>query len=98
MSINFEQEVLKIIQPIESADGYLECEKIIIKHIREQLANAATGAAIEDYLKKLYHYLDEKISKNQATTDCSNYRYASGFVSTLISTPYWHSWINTINL
>jgi flagellin-specific chaperone FliS len=98
MSINFEKEVSKIIQTIEEADGYLDCEKIIIKNIREQLANAATGEAIEDYLKKLHEYLGDKILKNQATTDCSNYRYASGFVSTLISTPYWHSWINTINL
>ena len=98
MSINFEKEVSKIIQTIEEADGYLDCEKIIIKNIREQLANAETDAAIEGYLKKLHHYLSDKISKNQATTDCSNFRYASGFVSTLITTPYWHSWINTINL
>lgn len=98
MSIDFEKEVSKIIQQIESADGRLDCEKIISKNIREQLANAATGVSIDGYLKKLHEYLVEKILENQFTTDCSNYKYAASFVSTLITTSYWHSWINTLNL
>jgi len=98
MSIDFEKQVSKIIPLIESADGYLDCEKLIINNIREQLANGVTNPDVEGYLKKLHHYFDQQIIKKQSTAGCINYGYAAGFVNTLITTPYWRSWINATKL
>jgi hypothetical protein len=98
MPIDFENEVLKITNQLKFADGYLDCEILIIHEIKQQIIDGFTFADIEECLKKLKIYFDEQILKNKTTTDCTNYRYAVGFVNTLINTPYWHSWIKTINL
>lgn len=95
MIIDFDNETKEIISDLKLADGYLDCEKVIIYNIKKHLANGFPVSVIEGYLKKLMQYFEDLIVTNKNSADCTNYRYAVGFVNTLISTPYWHSWIKT---
>lgn len=95
MIIDFEHEKEEVFSRLKGAADYLDCEKVIIYNIRKQLVNGFSDSVIESYLKKLLQYFKDLIGKNKDTLDCANYRYAAGFVNTLIATPYWHSWIKT---
>ncbi len=98
MLIKFENEAAEIVSQLKLADGYLDCEKVIIYNIRKQLKNEILGSDVEKYLINLKAYLDIEVINHQTVDDYRNYRYASAFLNTLITIPYWHSWINTINL
>jgi hypothetical protein len=76
----------------------LDCEKIIVHNIKKQLANGNNDENIIVYLKKISAWFDKKIETNQHDDDCINYRYASGFVDTLLKMPYWKSWMKTIDM
>lgn len=96
MHIDFESEVKEISLQLKPADGYLECEKVIINLIKKYLVNGNTPQDIEPRLKKVLEYLQDMIVINKDTTECINYRYAAGFLKTIIDTPYWYSWIKNI--
>jgi hypothetical protein len=93
--INFEFETKEIIAALKLADGYLNCENVIIRNIKKQVSNGITVTNIESYLKKLQKYFEDKAVINKGNTDCVNYRYAAGFLNTINATPYRHSWIKT---
>lgn len=98
MIINFDNEAKQIINELEPAEGYLDCEKVILHNSKRQVEQGFPDKTIEAYMKKLFNYFETLIKSTQNMADCANYRYSAFFLNTLISTPYWHSWIKTINL
>lgn len=98
MTINFDVETSEINSKLKQVEGYLDCEKIIIHNIKKNLDNGFDEEYIIVYLKKLSVFFYEKIDANQGKADCSNYRYAVGFVETLLKMPYWKSWMKTIDM
>ena len=93
--INFEFEVKEFIVALKQANGYLDCENIVIHNIKKHVSNGITATNIESYLKNLREYFEDKTVINKGNADCVNYRYAAAFLNTIIATPYWHSWIKT---
>ena len=98
MTINFDIETSEITSKLKQVEGYLDCEKIIVQNIRKQLQNGNNDENIILYLKKLLTWFENKIAVNQINSDCTNYRYAAGFVDTLLKMPYWKSWMKTIDM
>jgi hypothetical protein len=98
MIINIDPETKEIVSELKLADGYLDCEKIIIHNIKKQFKNGHSAQSVITYLKELLQYFEELIVKNKDTFDCSNYRYTVGFLDTLTRSKYWHSWITSTNL
>lgn len=47
---------------------------------------------------KTFCFLGNKIKTQEPDEDCTNYRYALGFVDTLLKMPYWKSWMKTIDI
>lgn len=98
MNIDFELETNEIVSALKTADGYLDCENIILQNIKKQFAKKYTAEAIMAFLKKLLQYFEKLIEKDKNIADCSNYRYAAGFLDTLTRSQYWYSWITNSNL
>jgi len=98
MIIDFEKETDEIIAKLKHVEGYLDCEKVILNNIKKHVEKGFSDTLIEDYMKKLFLYFEELIKSTKDIADCINYRYSEGFLNTLISTPYWRSWIKTTNL
>jgi hypothetical protein len=98
MPIDFEKEIKEILADLDINDGYLDCEKIITYNIRKQLEKGYSFLEVEVFLKKISAYFEELILKKKDTTNCTNYRYAVGFIDTVLRSKYWHSWIATTNL
>ena len=94
--IDVDAETTELSKVLKLADGYLSCERIIIQNIIKQLDNDSTDENIVFYLEKLSAFLGNKIKTQQQNEDCTNYRYALGFVDTLLKMPYWKSWMKTI--
>ncbi len=82
MTIDFDAETNEITSKLKQVEGYLDCEKIIVHNIQKQLQNGNNDENIVLYLKKLSTWFENKIAANQPNADCTNYRYASGFVDT----------------
>lgn len=95
MKLDFEYEVSELTGELKEADGYLDCEVIILANIKKQVDKNISIIFIEGYIKRLYKYFEDKAVINKGSNDCVNYKYASGFLNTIISTPYWHNWIKT---
>ncbi len=93
--INFEFETKEIIGTLKLADGYLDCENVIISNIKKHVISGIEINNIEGYLKKLQKYFEDKTVINKGNKDSVNYKYAAGFLTTINATPYWHSWIKT---
>ena len=98
MTIDFDAETSEITSRLKQVEGYLDCEKVIVENIRKQLQNGNNEENIILYLKKLSTWFKNKITVNQLNTDCTNYRYAAGFVETLLKMPYWSRWMKTIDM
>lgn len=93
--INFEFETKEIIATLKEADGYLDCENVIIHNIKKHVINGIEIIDIERYLKELHKYFQDKAVINKGNVLSVNYTYATSFLHTVIATPYWHSWIRT---
>lgn len=91
--INFEIETNQIIADLKKADNYLDCENIIIINMKKQMLKGVKVNNIQDYLKNLQKYVEDKSVINDSNNDCINYRYAGAFLHTVNTTPYWHSWM-----
>lgn len=98
MSIDFDLEAIEIVSNLGKVEGYLDCEKIIIYNIKKQLDNGFDDENVIIYLNKLSSCFYKKIETSQDRANCTNYRYAAGFVDTLLKMPYWRSWMMTINM
>ncbi len=98
MIIDFESESIEIHNKLKQVEGYLDCEKIIIYTIKKQLDNGFDDEKIIVYLKMLSVWLAKKREACRGNADGANYRYAAGFIDTLLKMPYWKSWMNTIQM
>lgn len=97
MLIEFDIETIEITGKLKLVEGYLDCEKVIVQNIRKQLQKGNNDENILLYLKKLSTWLEKKITTDKLNSDCTNYRYAAGFVDTLLRIPYWKSWMKAID-
>lgn len=91
--IVFDKETKALLIELKNANGYLECEDIILNNIRKHDKNSVSNIAIESYLKKLQKYIEDKSVINKGNAKCENYIYAAGFLRSIIETPYCDSWI-----
>jgi hypothetical protein len=88
----------QIANELKQVDGYLACEKIIIKNIVMQLDCGLDDVSIENYLKELVKHLEcmyETVIDNNFRI---NYLFAGGFINTLLRVPAWSKWIKTIGI
>lgn len=97
MPINFDHEINEITENLKKVEGYLECEKIIIHNLKKLLDQGFDEESIKYYLTQLSKYLENRIEHEQNNIDCTNYRYATSFVNTLLKMPFWKSWMQTID-
>lgn len=91
--IIFEEEASIITKELQHANGYLDCENIILTNLRKHDSNKISILVIESYLKKLLAYLEDKSIINKGNSDGENYTYAAGFLRSITETPYWDRWI-----
>ena len=52
MKINYDYEVIELTSNLKLADGYLNCETIVLANIKKHFANEISIPVIESYLKK----------------------------------------------
>ena len=98
MRIDFDYEVSEMTPNLQRAEGYLECEKVIVNNVRKHVIRGLDDKVITNYLAKLSTYFKDRIKTLQHTGNCTNYRYVEGFINMLIKMPYWRIWIKTIGL
>ena len=98
MAIDSDNELNKITTLLNQAEGYLDCEKVVIHNLKKHLDNGNSDESIIEYLNKLSIGLTKKTEIDQLSADCTNYRYAAGFIDTLLKMPYWRSWMQTIKM
>ncbi len=91
--INFEQESKEISTDLKSAEDYLGCEHIIIDNIKKQLVAGVEINTVAGFLQKLQNFIEDKTGKNVNDDSNTNFKYATGILKTLNTTPYWQSWI-----
>lgn len=96
MTINFDIEMNEIADQLKGVEGYLDCEKIIIHNIKKHLSKGNTDENIIAFLRKQSAWFVKKITTNH-NDDCTNYRFAGGFVDTLLKMPHWKNWMTTID-
>ncbi len=97
MKHDFETEVRALTGQLNNADGYLECEAIILANMQKPAGTNNSITFIVSYLKILQKYFQYKALIDKDNDECINYKYAVGFLNSVIATPYWHSWIRATN-
>lgn len=98
MAIDFEAEMAEMTRNLNNVEGYLDCEKIVIFAIKKQIDSGLTDERIIQFLERLADYFNNMIKDCQGNTDCTRYRFASGFIDVLLKMPNWKSWLVTMNL
>ena len=88
----------ELLASLKNAEGYLACEKIIIQCIKKHADSGGSDVDMEKYLEKLSGYIENLIAANQGRYDCTNYRFAGGFLNILLRTPCWKNWVKTIDI
>lgn len=91
--INFELESKEISTGIKNAEDYFGCEHVIINNIKKQLVAGVEINTVAGFLKKLQNYMEDNAVKNTGEDANTNFKYATGILKTLNTTPYWQSWI-----
>jgi hypothetical protein len=91
--IVFDKETKAMLIELKNANGYLDCENIILKNLKKHDNNRVSIIAIESYLRKLLKYIEDKAVINKDNTECENYTYAASLLRSIIETPYWDRWI-----
>jgi hypothetical protein len=94
--MNFTSETGQIADELKNVDGYLACEKIIIKNIIKQLDDGLDNVSIENYLKELAIHLEYMQQTDKENNIRINYLFAAGFINTLLRNPAWENWVKTI--
>lgn len=97
MPIDFESEITEIAGKLRQVEGYLNCEKIIVRNIQKQFLNGTNDDKILLYLKGVSAWFNNQAKTNQPAAECINYMYASGFIDTLLKMSYWKNWVKTID-
>ncbi|MBS1564283.1 MAG: hypothetical protein JST39_07825 [Bacteroidetes bacterium] len=95
----YDREITVIIESLQKVEGYLACERIIIQNIKKQADCGLDDKRIEDYLLGLSAHLDQKmVEESRRNAESTNLKYASGFLSIVLKTPSWSSWVKTIEI
>jgi hypothetical protein len=97
MSIDVEPELKEILQALEFAKGYIECENVILVNIKKQLALGIEDHEIIKYLESLLHYFVRAESSTFNKTAFANYLFVGALLRTLLTMPYWKSLISTMH-
>ena len=87
--IAIDDETSAMMIQLKNANGYLECENIILKNLGEHDNNSVSMTTIESHLKHLLKYIEDKIVINKGNAHCENYRYAAGILRAVIATPHF---------
>jgi len=98
MTNDFDKEAKEISNELKLATSYLDCENVLMHHLKKQAKKGVTHATIETFMKKLQSFFEARIKATQNRVDCVNDRYASGFLNTLLSSRYWHIWLKLGNV
>lgn len=98
MIIDFETEMAEIIQNLNKAEGYLDCEKVVIFTIKKHIGRELADEHIIQFLERVADYFNNMIKDCQGNTDCTRYRFAGGFIDVLLKMPNWKSWLVTMDL
>jgi hypothetical protein len=98
MYIDIDCEKKLITEAVKQVSGYQDCERIIIQRIRKQVENGAADSSMEEYLKNITSHLETSIDVCGDANIKMNYRYVIGFINTLLRTPSWRSWMQTIQV
>lgn len=98
MAIDFDAETSEITSKPKQVEGCLDCEKSNSGKYPQATSRRNNNENIIRYLKRLPAWFENKIIVNQLRTDCTNYRYATGFVNTLLKMPCWRNWMKTIDM
>jgi hypothetical protein len=96
--MNFTTEMVQITDDLKLVDGYLACEKIMIRNIIKHLESGLDDITIENYLKELVSHLEYTLQTGKDKDVHINYQFAVGFVNTLLRIPAWKSWVKTIGV
>lgn len=96
MPLNFNYEAKQITNELKLVNGYVACEKIVIKSIIKHFESGFDEISIENYLKKLSIHLEYTMETASDYNFRTNYSFAIGFLSTLLKRPAWKSWLKTI--
>ena len=93
---NFNYEAKQITNDLKLVNGYVACERIIIKNIIKHFEGGFEEISIENYLKKLSTHLEYMMETASDNNFRTNYSFAVGFLSSLLKRPAWKSWLKTI--
>jgi hypothetical protein len=96
MQTNFENKIPVITNELQHANSYLESEKLVISTVKEQIKDGVPMTVIDENLKKLYAHINKLIMQKNTIGESINFKYAAACLNTLITTPYWHSWIEIV--
>lgn len=94
--IEYEKDVMTTA--LNKVSGYLACERIIIKFIRRYLEKGLADTNIISCLKILNKHFEEVVETTADVNVQMNYRYAIGFINTLLRTPSWRGWVQSIQV
>ncbi len=95
---NLEDKISSITTQLEVANDYLDSERIIVKDIKKEMNAGTPIPSIRDYLQKLSAHMSSRLSKTSKPSVQANYKYAIACIKTLVTTPYWHSWIKELSV
>ncbi|MDF2191292.1 hypothetical protein [Paraflavitalea sp. CAU 1676] len=95
-NIDIDYENSQITEALKKVSGYLDCEKVIIKHIHRLMENGQNDIRIEQYLKTVIMHLENNIEATLDANEQMNHRFVIGFIHTLLRTPAWKSWMQSI--
>ena len=94
--IKTEQNMAAITSRLESANDYLEAEKVIVDNLKAQFDAGVAMSTLDENLLKLNAHINTISSKSASPVSMVNYNYAKACLNTLISVPFWHGWIRTL--
>ena len=84
MNIDFDAELEEISRRLNQVNGYMDCEIIILQHIKKQQEDGLDDEAIARYLSKLSVLFHKKMKIAKKRPDYTNIKFAAGFVDYLL--------------
>lgn len=90
---NYENTMPVITNELQKAGSYLESENVLVQNVKKQVKEGVPFSAIKENLQKLYSYISWQEKEKSNTREVINLKYAAAYLKTLLTTPYWQSWI-----
>jgi len=80
MTIDFDTELDEISSRLKQVSGYMDCEIIILQHIKTKQDDGLDDEAIACYLRTLSAWLHKKMRIGNGHPDYTNLMFAAGFI------------------